>query len=327
MHVLPFMGKDELYQQFNLDEPWNSPHNLELLAMMPSFYTDYNGLRAGLPWKTRIQRPVGKGFILDPELSDQDPAKDIALKDITDGTADTVLVIQVAKSAAVPWTRPADWDGDSKKLIDDGEPGGKQIWFTYADGSVDSLKTPVSAKFLNAILTRNGGEIIVRENKLVRQNPAVAENRFSSGLNREPMTETEYRDRFQSPTPAAPSRRVERQLDSRGKWVEVEVTPPEDPAENDPPIRSQDASRTKSDKDVPVFAGRTFESWMKTARNDHQLRAKFVGLTAAVALAHDGSKQQQQVMNEITNLLRTRGVELVGGNRLWMVNPPCQVSR
>src|SRR5262245_51934329 len=36
--VLPFVEQETLYKQFHLDEPWDSPHNIKLLEMMPATY-------------------------------------------------------------------------------------------------------------------------------------------------------------------------------------------------------------------------------------------------------------------------------------------------
>ena len=33
VHILPFLEEDRLYQQFNLDEPWDSPSNVRLLRL------------------------------------------------------------------------------------------------------------------------------------------------------------------------------------------------------------------------------------------------------------------------------------------------------
>ena len=33
--LLPYMNEDALYKQFHLDEPWDSPHNLELAKTVP----------------------------------------------------------------------------------------------------------------------------------------------------------------------------------------------------------------------------------------------------------------------------------------------------
>jgi hypothetical protein len=43
--LLPYLDEQELYQQFQLDEPWDSPHNLQLLPRMPGFYAPPSGKR------------------------------------------------------------------------------------------------------------------------------------------------------------------------------------------------------------------------------------------------------------------------------------------
>jgi hypothetical protein len=38
VHLLPFLGEDKLYQEFHLNEPWDSDHNKKLLSRMPAVY-------------------------------------------------------------------------------------------------------------------------------------------------------------------------------------------------------------------------------------------------------------------------------------------------
>ncbi|MEM6979391.1 MAG: DUF1559 domain-containing protein, partial [Planctomycetota bacterium] len=38
--LLPFLGHQDLYQQFHLDESWDSPHNRQLIQLMPEEYVD-----------------------------------------------------------------------------------------------------------------------------------------------------------------------------------------------------------------------------------------------------------------------------------------------
>ena len=45
--LLPFLGEKGLYEQFHLDEPWDSPHNKLLLDQMPNVYAPV--LRKGEP--------------------------------------------------------------------------------------------------------------------------------------------------------------------------------------------------------------------------------------------------------------------------------------
>src|SRR5215470_13169211 len=36
--ILPYIEENRLYEQFHLDEPWDSPHNIALLPRMPHAY-------------------------------------------------------------------------------------------------------------------------------------------------------------------------------------------------------------------------------------------------------------------------------------------------
>ena len=38
VHILPYIEEGNLYERFNLDEPWDSPHNIQLLGEMPSTF-------------------------------------------------------------------------------------------------------------------------------------------------------------------------------------------------------------------------------------------------------------------------------------------------
>ena len=39
--LLPYVEGQELYREFHLDEPWDSPHNIQLLERMPSAYEPF----------------------------------------------------------------------------------------------------------------------------------------------------------------------------------------------------------------------------------------------------------------------------------------------
>jgi hypothetical protein len=62
--ILPFIEQDNFYRQFKLDEPWDSEHNLKLLAQMPNVY------RVGIEPKdathTYYQVFAGPGTPFDP---------------------------------------------------------------------------------------------------------------------------------------------------------------------------------------------------------------------------------------------------------------------
>ena len=42
VHLLPFLGQNQLYQQFKLEEPWDSAHNRQLIEQMPEIFLNPN---------------------------------------------------------------------------------------------------------------------------------------------------------------------------------------------------------------------------------------------------------------------------------------------
>jgi RNA polymerase sigma factor (sigma-70 family) len=59
--LLPFLERDALYQQFKLDEPWDSAHNKKLLASMPAVYAPVNKMSGAT--STYFQYIVGQDAI------------------------------------------------------------------------------------------------------------------------------------------------------------------------------------------------------------------------------------------------------------------------
>jgi RNA polymerase sigma factor (sigma-70 family) len=62
--ILPYIEQNALYQQFKLDEPWDSEHNLKLLAKMPDVYRV--GFEPRGATHTYYQVFTGPGTLSDP---------------------------------------------------------------------------------------------------------------------------------------------------------------------------------------------------------------------------------------------------------------------
>jgi len=43
--ILPYIEQNNLYQQFHLDEPWDSEHNQKLMQQMPKTYASPKELK------------------------------------------------------------------------------------------------------------------------------------------------------------------------------------------------------------------------------------------------------------------------------------------
>jgi hypothetical protein len=156
VHILPFVERDNLYKQFKLDEPWDSEHNKKLIARMPPVYKSPFQKKAGAG-KTTYLVPIGKDTIFTGG------PKGISIRDITDGTSNTIMVVEVNDDNAVTWTKPDDLKVNVKdplaRLL---RPDAKGFHAAFADGSVHFLERNITLKTLRALFTRNGGEVIER---------------------------------------------------------------------------------------------------------------------------------------------------------------------
>jgi hypothetical protein len=148
--ILPYIEQDNLFKQFHLDEPWDSEHNKKLIDQMPTTY-----LMPGDDAKkhlTRYQGFNGKGALFDGAVGKK-------ITDITDGTSNTIMVVEGAKG--VIWTKPDDLPfGDDKlvPLVANPKKGGFNA--AICDGSVRFFKNSIKEDTLRALITISGGEVI-----------------------------------------------------------------------------------------------------------------------------------------------------------------------
>ena len=107
VHILPYLEQGKLYDQFHLDEPWDSKHNLALVAKMPSIYADPDTAlrKVNAQGKTTYVVPTSEGTVFDRHIGTQ-------FKEINDGTSNTIMLVEVVPERAVVWTKPEDWAVD-----------------------------------------------------------------------------------------------------------------------------------------------------------------------------------------------------------------------
>lgn len=154
VHVLPYVDQQALYDQFRLDEPWDSEHNKTLTAKMPATFRSPNS-KAELG-KTNYLGVSGPQGIF--------PGKDeIAIRDVTNGTSMTVMIVEASDKSAVIWTKPDDFVPDTK----DPKKGILGLWkggfyAGFTDGAVQFLKETIDDETLRALFTRNGAEPLNR---------------------------------------------------------------------------------------------------------------------------------------------------------------------
>jgi hypothetical protein len=150
--LLPYLEGNALYNEFHLDEPWDSEHNKKLLARMPKVFAVPSDEKANAAHETHYQAFVGKGTVFEGK-------KGIRITEITDGTSNTIMFAEAAK--AVPWTRPQDLPFDpSQPLPKLGGLFPQGFNTTFCDGSVHFLRNTIKPETLKFLIMRNDGQVI-----------------------------------------------------------------------------------------------------------------------------------------------------------------------
>ena len=148
--ILPYIEEEKLYNEFKLDEAWDSAHNKKLLAKMPKLFAGPAG--TGKANHTFYKVFVGKGTAFEGKGG-------VTMEDFKDGTSNTILVVE--GGVDVLWTKPADLDYQpGKKLPAVGGIFPKGFHALFANGSVRFFDKTLKPKTLEAYITRNGGEVI-----------------------------------------------------------------------------------------------------------------------------------------------------------------------
>ena len=151
VQLLPYMEQGAIYNEFHLDEAWDSAHNKTLIDKMPAAYN----------CPTRKNPKPGtttyRGFTGEGGMFEYVEGKTITFVDVTDGLSNTIGVAEFKE--AVIWTKPDEAKTDKPwELLASDHPGGVDALFM--DGSVHFLKTTIVKAVLKALVTRNGGEVI-----------------------------------------------------------------------------------------------------------------------------------------------------------------------
>lgn len=143
--ILPFIEQAPLYNEYNFDEPWDSPANKKVLEKMPAVFRD----PTDPPGSTSASyfTFVGPGTMFGNE-------KGVQMREVIDGTSNTLLVVEARRD--IPWTKPEDIPWDPEKAVP--QPGGHYatgFLAVFGDGSVRMISNRVVEQVLRNLITMN----------------------------------------------------------------------------------------------------------------------------------------------------------------------------
>jgi len=155
--LIPFLAEPELYYQYDLEQPWDSPTNLVALRQMPEvFRCSASDEEEGY---TNFVVIIG-----DPEQFPQTlftPDRPLSLDEVGDGISNTIMVVEAVR--AVPWTMPgADLHFNRMTMRFDGGPASISLIdhqsVAFADGSLRWIDGQhLDAETLRLLIQPNDG--------------------------------------------------------------------------------------------------------------------------------------------------------------------------
>ena len=140
--LLPYLGQEKLYQRFRRDENWDSPHNRELLHLMPKVFAPAEGL-CPEPHSTFFKVFTGPGTLFQGQ-------KGITGAQIQNPAA--ILIVEAGK--AVPWTKPGDVGYSPDQPLSVSGPFPDRVHVCLYPGDVRTLKSPLTGGPLQGLVDR-----------------------------------------------------------------------------------------------------------------------------------------------------------------------------
>lgn len=173
--ILPFLGYQDLYDSYQLDQPWDSPANTYLLTKMPR---EYCSIRSPDAW----EKHEPNVFLLTGIDTIFPPTGPISRDEIIDSP--TLLLIQ-SNNGSIAWSEPGDVDTQQGSLRVGNQPqlqiGGLHTlpssFLTTsssnnkpqlalglgADGEAIWITDQTSRRIVDALVSANGSEKIAAE--------------------------------------------------------------------------------------------------------------------------------------------------------------------
>lgn len=157
--ILPMIEQSNMYEQVNLEEPWDSEHNKEVLKEMPPVYESPGVTQPGMTTLVMFNGPRALGAVARPQ--DVTMQQGARFRDITDGTSNTIIAVYAAPEKAVPWAKPVDVEFDPENpLASIGRIPEDGMWALFGDGSVQKIPADIAAETFKHLVQMSDGNVV-----------------------------------------------------------------------------------------------------------------------------------------------------------------------
>ncbi len=159
VQILPYLEQQALYQQFKLNEPWDSPTNKPLAKVVIRTYgVPGRPTEPGLTYFQCFTQPKNSKDNARPFLK-EGQTKGLQYQNIPDGTSNTIMVAEAADP--VIWSKPDDMMYEAGKPIPKlGGPNGR-FTLLWCDGSVRTFRRgQIDDTNLRNVITGNDGIVV-----------------------------------------------------------------------------------------------------------------------------------------------------------------------
>jgi hypothetical protein len=131
--LLPYLGREDIYQQYRFDEPWNGPHNQNLAASIPkdtlACFQCPSDCLSQFEWTSYLAvAPPEANRRVDSEISNPS------------GTQQFAFAVLEAQRSGVHWMEPRDLTLDGATGVIGTSPHRGEVNFITADGVVGTLR-------------------------------------------------------------------------------------------------------------------------------------------------------------------------------------------
>lgn len=148
--ILPYLGESNLYNSIDLTKPWDDPINQRANDVVIRAYS--------CPSTRGANRTLTCYQTISDPASVFPGSTQTRIGGITDGTSNTLMVVESAEVDAVPWMKPQDlpFANFLNPTSVTHHTGGANV--ALCDGSIQFISKTINPANLRSMMTRAGGD-------------------------------------------------------------------------------------------------------------------------------------------------------------------------